>query len=896
MATNLAEVSLLATKLFVPRPRRERVSRDRLRDELDAARGGIVVLAAAPAGSGKSTLLADWALTAPKRVAWLSLDSSDDEPCRFLNYVIAALKNAAALRGDDLLASVSAPSAVDAVLTEVLNGVAADGDEIALILDDYHVIESRSVHDVVQKLIDHLPPNLQLVIASRIDPPLSLSRLRARGTLLELRAADLRFTRDEAARFLNEAMDLRLTDDQVDELERRTEGWAVGLQMAAISLRGREGATSFISGFSGTNRYVLDYLTDEVLHRQPEEVRSFLLETSILSELSAPLCNAVGGRDDADQILRLLDAANLFLIPLDDVRHWYRYHHLFGSLLQHELTRSASAERLAALHQRAAGWYAENRMPEKALSHAVAAGDTDRAVDIVMKNAPSYIVTGDGSTIVRWIAQLPAERVENDLDLLILHVRALTTEYEVGKGMRAIERAEQLLNGDNRALYEGPLLSLRGMLERLAGEGERSTANLERALSLMDPEGFWYSMTSLHLGIGFLFAADLRKAEEYCSLATRYRGEPDGLLTAVLGQCYAAMASTWRGAPDRSLEKVREANVWVDDWSRRHGFEGPLGALTHDLIADVNLMRNDLPVARSHALRAIELSKGRLLIAYCEAVRVLCHIAIAEGEWDSAIAAAKETFRGIRCSGNDHWATSASMLEYCVLWRRGQSTGSREDLEKVARWCEATGLLEVERWREHLLPGLLPDVSLLMAASVLVHQQRFEEAERLSGELYKEALRCERVPGEISALVLRALAEAGNGRSDAAVETMREAIDIASKPGYIRYLLDEGSVALPLIERAAPHVADRDFALRLLSTFNVPVKLRPAPASLSEALSDREIEVLRLIAAGATNEAAARKLFVAPSTVKKHLENIYAKLGVGGRTHAVARARELQLL
>lgn len=894
MGANPVDLALLATKLFVPRPRPNRVDRARLRDQLDAARGGTVALAAAPAGSGKSTLLADWALGAQRRVAWLSLDPGDDEPCRFLNYVIAALKNAGALGDEDVFATVSAPSAIDAVLTEVLNAVTDRHAEVALVLDDYHVIESPRVHAIVQRMIDHLPPDLQLVIASRIDPPLALSRLRARGTLLEIRASDLRFTQGEAERFFNESMDLGLTGEEVAELETRTEGWAVGLQMAAISLRGREGAKHFITSFSGSNRYVLDYLTEEVLHRQPAEVRSFLLETSILTDLAAPLCNAVAARDDSDGILRLLDSGNLFLIPLDDARYWYRYHHLFGSLLQHELARTMGAESVAELHRRAAAWYASNAMPEKALHHALAAHNDDQAVDIVLRNAPSRLATGDGATIVRWIAQLPRERVENEIDLLILHARALTTAYDVANGMHEITRAAQLLDDTNRATHQGPVLSVRGMLENLGGEGDRAFATLDQALSLLDPNGFWYSMTSLHIGVAALIAGDLQKAEEYCARATAYRGE-DGLLTAVFGNAYGAMAALWHGTPDRAMQMVTEANAWIDAWTAKHGSEGPLGSLTNALLADAHLMWNDLPAARAYGQRAMELAKKGLLIAHCEASRLLSHVAAAQRDWDAALGAARESFRSLRCTGNEFWASSAASLEYNVLWLRGQSTGNRADLEQVERWCEENGLLDVDHWRERLQPGLLPDNALMIGARVLIYRQRYAEAERLTDALFDEALRRERIPGQISTLVLRSIAEAARGRMDVAAGSMSRALDIAAKPRYIYFLLDGGSAAAPIIERAAARAADRDFALRVLAAFDVPVSRRLAQP-LAEPLSEREVEVLRLIASGVSNVAAARKLFVAPSTVKKHLENIYAKLSVGGRTEAVARARELQIL
>jgi ATP/maltotriose-dependent transcriptional regulator MalT len=897
MAATAADAPLLATKLFVPPPRPNRVDRARLRDQLDAARGGTVTLAAAPAGSGKSTLLADWALSAKTRVAWLSLDDGDDEPARFLNSIIAALRNAGVAAIAPFTGVTSAnPAEIDAALTEVMNALAGFEAAAALVLDDYHAIESESVHRIVQRIVDHIPQNLHLVIATRVDPPLALSRLRARGMLLEIRARDLRFTPEEVARFFNDAMGLGLTGDQIGELEARTEGWAVGLQMAAISLRGSGEATRFISSFSGSNRHVLDYLTDEVLHRQSDDVRSFLLETSILSQLAAPLCDAVTGRTDSARILRFLDAANLFLIPLDNVRFWYRYHHLFGSLLQHEMERSTSADRRVEMHRRASLWYESNGMPEPALLHAISAGDDDRAAAIVSEHARRHIMTGDGGTVVRWISHLPRERVETDAGLLLLHGRALTNLYELDRARSEIDRAEAILSGDDRQKYAGAILSFRGMLEGLTGNVQRSIEMLERAMPLFDPADFWYSMTSLHLGIAALMAPDLRKAEVHLAHATFSRDQSDGLLTAVVGNCFGGLSRLWRGEPDEAMRMATEAEQWIDDWEKEHHTGRPLSSLSHVVFADIERAWNNLDRARSLAERALEFGRNGFLIGYFEAATALAQVADAQGDWDVAIDAANEMLRGCQRSGSHSFLGAIEALKHHIIWRRGLLTGNDADVASVVRWCDELQLTDAGRWRERLTPGLYTDYALMLGARVLLHQERHAEAEELIGNLFDEALRRERVPAQITLLILRARAERNLGRGDAGVDTMRRALEIAAKPRFVRSFLNEGSAILPLIERAAPQVTNRDFALRVLGAFEVPVKLRPAPAGAAEPLSEREIEVLRLIASGASNQAAARKLFVAPSTVKKHLENIYAKLGVGGRTQAVARARELHIL
>ena len=404
--------ALLATKLYIPAPRPNRVPRPRLTQRLEAGASGPCTLVSAPAGFGKSTLLSEWIQTSGRSVAWVSLDEGDNDLVRFLCYVVTALQKLHPGLGDDALTTLrhaQSPDtvAVEPVLTGLLNEIDALGQDLVLVLDDYHVIETPELHQAVQFLLDRLPPRMHVVIATRVDPPLSLSRLRARGQLAELRARDLRFTSQEAADFLNQAMGLTLSAEDVEALEQRTEGWAVGLQMAALSLQGRTDVEGFIGDFTGSHRYVLDYLTEEVLSRQPEPVRDFLLRSSVLSRLSAPLSAAVTGRDDAQAILERLDATNLFLIPLDDTRTWYRYHHLFGTLLRHQLERQEGRPAVIALHERASEWYSNHGHPEDALEHALAAGAMDRATELVTEHALPRLMRADAGTVIRWIRSLP---------------------------------------------------------------------------------------------------------------------------------------------------------------------------------------------------------------------------------------------------------------------------------------------------------------------------------------------------------------------------------------------------------------------------------------------------------------------------------------------------------
>ncbi|HEX6100502.1 MAG TPA: LuxR C-terminal-related transcriptional regulator [Thermoanaerobaculia bacterium] len=890
------DAPMLATKLFVPPPRDRLVSRARLRDRLAHTRGGQVTLVAAAAGWGKSTLLAGWALDAPGRVAWLSLDASDDEPRRFLNYVIAALRTANAIGEDDRFETLSAETdAVRSAATEVLNTLATRGAPVALVLDDYHAIESRAVHDLVQFFIDHLPPSLHIVLSTRADPPLALSRLRARGQLLELRGDDLRFTAEEAADFLNGAMGLALAANDVAELERRTEGWVVGLQMAAISLSGRDGAHAFIQRFSGSNRYVLDYLTDEVLDRQPKEVRDFLLRTSILTRLSPGLCDAVLGRTDSLAILEQLDAANLFLIPLDDVRYWYRYHHLFATLLQHHLTRACSAEEIAELHRRACGWYESQRMIEPALDHALAGNDVERAVDIIRAQSLVRMFNGDMAAVTRWFDRLPQAYIESDVELLLRRGMTLLGDWQLPRAYETALRAAALVEQGVSPERKGAVLGLRGALERALGKQEEGLAHLREAVPLVEQESFWFCLVHYFLGITAVFEANAREVDASFAAVRARHSRMEEIVTSSLAQAFTGMAEWWRGHPGRAAAMASDLFSWIDITEK--AVEGrPLDCLPCAVMATVHCAWNDLETARAFAEKALEHGRRSVMIGFFEASRVLTLVAMAERDWDAASRALNDMQRAVRNVGtNPSWLMEAACLAQRMRFRRWQWTGDRDDFASADAWLRTTDIVErFKAWPVRRRAGFHCDAPLLLAARVMIERGEYEAAIDLLDEVLPHAEETDRVVAQIEAHIVRAILEARRGRLDDAQSAMHRALVLASEPRYLRPFLDEGPSVAPLIERAAAGIPNRDFATRLLASLDV-APARPAPR-VPEGLSERELEVLRLIASGASNQEAGRKLFIAASTVKKHLENIYAKLAVGGRVEAIARARELGLL
>lgn len=405
---------LVATKFHVPRIRPERLARSRLIDRLDEGMARDVILVSTPAGFGKTTLLADWSSRAKWSIAWLSLDPEDNDPARFWRYMVAALDRVCGRLGERGLPTLTAAGAVSTrdVVTALINELEDTSEELALVLDDYHVMESPLIHDDVGFLLTHLPSQLHIVITSRSDPPLPLARLRATGQLAELRAADLRFTAEESSAFLREVWGLDLPPDAIAALEARTEGWAVGLQLAALSLRERPNQGAFLYAFAGSHRYVLDYLSEEVLERQPEDVRAFLLETSILDRLSGPLCDAVTGRPDGQDMLEGLERANLFLVPLDEERRWYRYHHLFGDLLRVRL-HQARPDRVTDLHRRAAAWCEHHGLVDEAIRHASASGDATWPARLVEQQMNETIQRGETVILQRWLSDLPEASVRS---------------------------------------------------------------------------------------------------------------------------------------------------------------------------------------------------------------------------------------------------------------------------------------------------------------------------------------------------------------------------------------------------------------------------------------------------------------------------------------------------
>ncbi len=902
---------LLLTKLAVPPPRRALVARPRLLEQLDAGLGYPLTLVAAPAGFGKTTLLAEW--LAARRdgagpvllVAWVSLDAADNDPMRFAAYVMAALRGLHPEIVEDVLTALRSPQPppLEAALTVLVNELGAVPSDAVLVLDDYHAIHSRTIHETLAFLVEHLPPQIHLVVASRADPPLPLARLRARGQLVEVRADDLRFAPAEAAAFLNVTMGLDLTPEEVTALEARTEGWPAGLQLAALAFKGRTDASEFVAAFAGSHRYVLTYFVDDVLARQPAPVQTFLLQTAILDRLCAPLCDAVTGRADGEAMLARLERENLFVVALDDSGHWYRYHHLFAEVLRHRL-RQTSSGIIPQLHRLASAWHEGQGLLAEAIEHAFATPDLERAVGMVEKAAPALLGRGEAATLQGWMARLSADVVSARPRLCLARAQACLLACQLDTAEACLEDAERALRLEDHAgipvaelpRLQGEAAALRTYLALTRNDYHLAVQLSWQALAQVPEEdAVVRGILALDLGRAHQLGGDLAAAAQSFGEARAY-GLTEG------NQLLALFALFSLGTIQELQGELRKAESTHREVERlAHTPEGqplPIGALAHARLGRLHREWNDLETATRHLEAALELGRrGGVEGAVLDGCLSLALVRQARGdvlEADALIRQAGEIARG--------WSVPEMALS--VAAHEAQLRLRTGDLESAKRWARGcppdvgSDLTELAEIRGSVL------------ARVLLAEGQSEEAKSLLDRMLAVAERRGRTPRVIELLVLQALTHQTLGDRPAAVSTLERALSLAEPEGYVRTFLDEGEQVIDLLRRVAGSSSPvASLALRLLaaSLEQVPATsgAKPEPTSaalrlpivpLVESLSERELEVLRLIGDGLSNRQIADRLVISVATAKKHVENVHGKLGVHSRTQALARAQELRLL
>lgn len=900
--------ALLSTKIAIPRIRPDRLTRSRLIEALNDALDRELILVCSPAGFGKTTLLADWAAAANVPVAWLSLDPDDDDPARFWRYVIAALDRVFPGLGDRSLPLPTGPGGDHGVVTALINQIEAQAGDIVLVLDDYHAVKSPLIHDGVALLLSRIPRRMHVVIATRSDPPLPLARLRVQGQLAELRDADLRFTSSESDELLRQGWQLDLSPEVIAALDAKTEGWVVGLQLAALSLRERPDPDALLDAFTGTHRYVLDYLTEEVLGRLPDRIRAFLLHNSVLDRMTAPLCNTVTGDTDGQDMLERLERINLFVVPLDEHRRWYRFHQLFAEALRAHLRR-VEAERVPDLHGRAAEWCERNGLVDEAIRHAMGAQNPTWAARLVEEHLNETLQRGETALLGRWIELLPDDAVRSQPGLLLargmqnLHGGRLQAVEEcldhadrafgseAGRqalhlptdgGMVADVRAAVAMQRANLAVLRGDVAAV----SSLAGAAMELTSADERGpriwVRLLRASADWMDGRLADAESAFVeVLADARTAPEaYPMMATCF---PLGRVRHARGKLAAALRTYEEG-----LRFATEDRTVPNQY---HAAESHLG------MAQVFYERDELDRARDHVTTGLEF--GRQVVDVTTPLLGLVTLAWihqAHGEQEPALAAMNEACR------------LRSRSDVIAMWNPAPSEHARLMLaqgriHEAARWIEERGLGPDD------VLSYATERAYLVLARVLVAQDALEQARHLLDRLHRLAEPQGRVHSLIQIRTLRALAMQAAGHHGDAVSELAEALALARPHGFIRTFADEGAPVAALLRRLLSTLLRsltgstatqlRHQVARIQQAMKVSTRAQqPAVpvAGLVDELTRRELEVLELIAEGRHNREIAQDLFVTIDTVKKHASHILAKLDATSRTHAVVRARELGLI
>ncbi len=930
---------LLATKTHIPLLRPTLVQRSRLIRQLDQGLdlGCKLTLVSAPAGFGKTTLVSGWianfrldpasANWLIGGIAWLSLDEDDNDPKRFFDYCITALNR---IEGKETTIGKAAlgmlrssqPPPIDTVLTSLINEIVALPDRIVLVLDDYHLIEDQTIHDALTFLLERLPPQLHLVIATREDPSLPLSRLRVRGQLTELRAVDLRFTASEAAEFLNHVMGLNLAAEDIAALETRTEGWIAGLQLAAISLRGQADKSKLIQSFTGSHRLVLDYLIEEVLNQQPEHIRSFLLQTAVLDQLSGSLCDAVTDQSNGQSTLEMLERANLFIVPLDNERRWYRYHHLFADLLRQRLCQ-AYADLVPELHLRASEWYEQNDRLSDSIRHAFGAGDFERVADLAELAWRPMNMSYQAVTWLGWVKTLPDELVRSrpalstgcgwasldagELEAAEMHLRDaerwlettvnVNDQLEAQAGKTYPERSRRMIVLDEeeiRALSIS-IANGRAYLAQALGDVSGTVKYAQRATEfLRENDYFERGLADILPGFAYWASGDLEAAHKSVADAVSNMQMTGRILFVISFTSYLADIMIAQGR----LREAKRTYLQLLETATEQGEPAvPETAVLHLGLSELYLEQSDIETARRHLQKSVALGEQPSFAPwYRHWIYAHYRVMKAQGDLDGVI----------------------DMLDGAErLYYRHPIPDVRPLKALLARaWLAQGKLFEVQSWARE--QGLSVDDALsylrefehITLARLLIAQYKSDfgdgaihDAMKLLECLLNAAEQGKRMGSVIEILVLQALAFEAQDNIPSALASLKRALTLAEREGYFRLFVDEGPSMAHLLYEAVSRGNASGYVQRLLAAFPTaePEQTTPAKPQISqfewiESLSERETEVLQLIAEGLTNQEIASRLYLSLNTVKVHTRNIYGKLGVNNRTQAVARARALGIL
>ncbi len=905
--------STLSTKLHIPPLRADVLPRARLIQRIANGlhEGCTLTLISAPAGFGKTTLIGAWLQQSQRRAAWLSLDQSDNDPIRFWRYLVAALQTIEASWGATALAMLSAPQPppLESVVTALINDLAASAAAATtvLVVDDYHVVTDLNIHTSLDFFLDHLPPQIHVAIATREDPPLSLPRRRARQKLTEVRAADLRFTLGEATALLNSIMQLELEGADIATLEQRTEGWAVGLQMAALSLRGRSDQHDFVTAFAGDDRYIADYLLEEVIQRQPLAVQDFLLKTSFLPRLNAALCDVVLERRDSRAVLADLDRANLFIMSLDTRREWYRYHHLFSDLLRQRLNEAVGETELIGLYQTASAWFEQHGFSDEAIGLALNAHDYDRAARLIELHAAWLFKHSELQTLADDVGALPPDFLARHLHLLAMRAWALLASGQSAEAWRDLQRIERIagINEDdwNRwadlsdqaraALMEATVMRMRFIIDK--GKADRVLELAHQVLPQLtvDRQVWLYNMSialrppvRFMVGVARELRGELQPAEEEFRATATEGTENPHIVALALG--HLGSMQLQQGQLRAAAETYRQAFQLAEEMGR---YSSPFFGISHAGYGGLLYEWNNLAAAQQQVEDGLAQGKvwnswEALLPGYLNLARVKQAL----GDWEGAFAALDEM---VSLTRNAMPATPL-LAESARAWL----------------WLRQGRLGEVELWVRDLGLNSRQDITLsneadlVTLARLLIAQNKLPEADALLQRLIVSTESSGHWTSHLAARLWYAVTLDAQDKAREAGQTLAHVLKQAEPEGHVRLFVDAGQPLARLLYQAIERDLAPGYARRLLSAFSQAewspqpgqIQQTEQPDGLIEPLSDRELEVLRLIGQGLSNSEIAAKLVLSTGTVKVHTHNIFGKFGVSSRTQAVNKARALGLI
>ena len=885
--------TLVQTKLYIPPLRPNLVPRPHLFDKLNAGLSGKLTLVSAPAGFGKSTLLSHWISQSEINFCWVTLEENDNDIIRFLAYFIAALQTIDVAVGDQLLSLFhsSQQEQVKAVLVPLINQVAQTKNRFALVLDDYHLIESQDIHQGLSFWLEHQPPTMHLVIAGRSDPPLPLAKMRARREMTEIRESDLRFSIDESDNLLNQFLGLNLSREDIKAMVNRTEGWIAGLQLASIALQGKKDMSGYIQGFTGSQEYIADYLSDEVMNHQSKQVQEFLLKTSILEHLSSQLCDAVTEQKDSQQILQQLRSSNLFLTPLDDQGQWFRYHQLFADLLHQRLLES-HADEVPHLYLKASRWFEEKDLLAEAIEYALRGSYFDRAIALLESAAEETIKSSEIATFMRWIEKIPEDLVRSSVTLSIYYAWALLIRN--GRPQVAESYLESIVLQDSQVISR--LMAVKSMLSMYQRQYPTAVSLASQALEELPVDDILFrDLAAWNLSAALFMSGDKEGGEAILEEVAEVSRLSGNLLVAVIALCRLALARMQQGELHKPKELFQQAlEIATDDQCNML----PVACEALIGLGTIHWELNELDLAHEYLLEGIELSKKwrqqSAIIGYV----TLAHLNQSQGD----VTLAGQMMEKAKSLASGTVATEADdryvALQQAHLWLR------QEDLPAARRWAHECGF-DDDTYRRELQTSdnigahLIRHYELIVLARILIAGKRLAEALELVDRIFPFMEKMGILEKMVEIHILKAIIYRGLVKSNRANSSLATAVSLAKPEGHIRPFLEEGSVLVQILKSVAAQGVETEFIHDILSasiespsaSFNQKKRLE-----LVESLSDRELEVLQLLATDLTVPEIADKMYLAVSTVRSHVKNIYGKLNVHSRFEAVIKGQELGLL